>query len=128
MLLPLIAIVLLLGTTRAAYAGAEGYLIGKDGAKYPGKVVWDGDEKYFVSCPSGTRFSLTKYPMPVVGAPDGACPRRMHLDSTESDVPADSPEERKAAAEAEKARKAARNKIRKILEDYGYDVDESDID
>jgi hypothetical protein len=127
-LLSLLTIVLLFGTTLAAHAGAaEGFIIGKNGDRYPGKFVWKGKEKFFVYCPSGVKFSLTKYPMDVEDAPHGAC-RSANVDDAEVDVPANSSEAREAEAEAEKARRAARAKIRKVLEDSGYTVKESDLE
>ncbi|MGD0893897.1 MAG: hypothetical protein ABR923_20435 [Terracidiphilus sp.] len=133
----LMAVVLVLGTPRAAFAAAEGYMVSKDGERYPGKFVWKGSEEFFVYCPSGRSFSLTKYPVRVVDAPDGACPHSLSLNDARSDVLADCSEsanpeqcERdKAAAEAkaERVRKAEREKIRRMLEAYGYDVDETDI-
>jgi hypothetical protein len=129
MLLSLIAIVLLLATPLAAHAAAaEGFLVGKNGDRYAGRLVWKGNEKFFVYCDSGVKFSLTKFPMNVVDAPHGACPRQGHVDDAEGDVPANSPEARKAEAEAENARRAARAKIRKVLEASGYTVAESDLD
>jgi len=127
MLLSLLAVVFLLATTTAA-STPEGFLVGKNGDRYPGKVVWKGSEKFFEYCPSGVRFSLTKYPMNVVDAPRGACPSSAHLDEADEDIPANSPEARKAEAEAEKARQAARRQIRKVLEERGYTVAEPDLE
>ena len=128
MLLSLLTIVLLLGTTLAAHAGAaEGFIVGKNGDRYPGKFVWKGKEKFFVYCPSGVKFSLTKYPMPVEDAPHGACPSAQ-VDEADGDIPANAPEARKYRDEAEKARQAAREEIRKVLEEHGYRVAAPDLE
>jgi hypothetical protein len=134
--LGLVAMVMFVATAAVAHAQSEGYILDQNGGKHPGITVWRNGEKFFYDCPRKASFSLAKYPMTVVNE-EGACSGSISVNSAHGDVLADcrqssNPEQcekdkAEANAREEKARQRARYRLRKLLEESGYDVDQADV-
>jgi hypothetical protein len=119
MLLLSIAIAILLAIPTPAHG--ESWMIGAGSDKVLGTMQTIGNQRYFVSCPAGIRVSLAKFQVRVIDAPNQHCHYPAGVDSGMS---TDDPGDDSASQQAEKAE---RDRIRKILEAYGYKPSDSDL-